>query len=180
MHATNVLLRDRVEGDEAGRPVHPHVSLGLEDAPQVRRDDGERRGEEPLRNVNVGTERAQPELLDEGLQHVAEETDPPGLEPLIRRDLRPLVPVQHREDAVERLDHPGVLVRVDGDRLERERAVRLVSPDGAVGLEPADERRFRHLDEIDLAFAEGLLAMPLQLVAGAELRRRDESSCVAL
>ena len=154
--------------------MHAHVALGLEDAAEIRSDDGEGRGEEPLRDLHVGTARAEAPPVDEGLKHAAVEPDPPALETLVVGDLDPLVPAHRREHTVERFAHPGALVLVDGDRLDREGAGPLVLPDGAVGLQPADERCLRHLDEIDLAVTEGVPAMPLQFVAGQELRRRNE------
>ena len=157
--------------------MHAHVALGLEDAAEVRRHDGERSGEEPFRDLHVDTPRPEPPPLDERLEHVAVEPDPPAFEALVVRDLDPLVPGHRREHTVERFAHPGVLVLVDGDRLDRERAGSRVLPDGAVGLQPADERRLRHLDEVDLAVTERVPAVPLQLVAGTELRCRNEPAC---
>ena len=102
LHPPDEPLRNHVDFRERGCLPGRDETLCLENAPQVRRHHGKRRGIEAFRHDHVHSARHQAPALHEVAQSFAIESGPAAVELRVLGRDRPLMAVNVGEDSVER------------------------------------------------------------------------------
>src|SRR5581483_10908987 len=76
LHTTDDALGDHVAADHRRPVALRDITLGLEDAPEIGRNDGQRSGVQVGRDVHVDATGTQPPPLDEGTERLAVQPEP--------------------------------------------------------------------------------------------------------